>query len=150
MMRNSLTEAFEILRDELLEELDDASDGARPVLQAVETIIGALEKLLEDLPHQQPSPPRSDFGSWKRSGVVLPEGTKLRITYGPFSVEEHGEVKRRKLCFQGQYFDAPSPAVSAAFRRKTGRDRNFNGWIHVEAYLNNRWQSLNNLRNPAA
>lgn len=100
-----------------------------------------VEAPLEPKPLQ---PPRS--GSWSGKDIALPEGTRLRMTYG--GIEHNGTVVGGKWEIEGQRYNTPSQAASAVARTKRGGKTRLNGWKlwHVKRPSDTGWVSLDRLR----
>lgn len=84
--------------------------------------------------------------SWSGKDVVLPEGTRLRMTYG--GIEHNGTVVGGKWAVEGRRYNTPSQAASAVARTRRGGKTRLNGWKlwHVKRPSDTGWVSLDRLR----
>ena len=144
-----LTDAFDILELEFSEA--EGGDLDATVVEAFRAAVRGLAELWRFVSPNPDSVARANAiqptgQPWNRKGVVLPEGTELRITYHPHGVEERGSVSDGKLVFGEPAFDYPSPAVSSAIRRAIGRHQSANGWMHIDARLSGKWRPFRDLR----
>lgn len=150
-VRQDVTDGFDILEAELGHALQAPREVDRAMVEAFGAVIRALANLWTTMPpasHQHPGRSESTQ-SWSRHGVVLPNGSALRVVYGA-DIEEHGEVAGGKLAFHGKGFDAPSPAVASVIRRGRGTDVSVNGWLHMHVLIEGVWLSLAALRRDRA
>ena len=89
---------------------------------------------------------KEDAASWSGKGVVLPEGTRLRMTYG--SAEHNGVVVGGKWEVEGERYNTPSQAASSVARTRRGEKTRLNGWKlwHVKRPSDASWIFLDRLR----
>ena len=108
----------------------------------------ALRRLLglSNPPTQSTPAPRGPYGSWLDQGVELPEGTKLRMTYG--GTEHAGTVAGGKWKVGDQYYNTPSQAASGVARTRAGGKTMLNGWKYwyVRRPSDTTWVLLDKLR----
>jgi hypothetical protein len=91
----------------------------------------------------------SPAGDWSWKGVVLPEGTELRMTYNGRT--HTGIVAGGAWQISGASYTSPSSAADALARSRDGRPVSLNGWTQWEVKKpgSNRWVVLDSLR-PAS
>ena len=80
------------------------------------------------------------------SNVVLPHGTKLRMTYNK---RQHlGVISNGKWLVEGKEFDSPSGAAGGVALTKKGQKTKLDGWIYWEVKLPNKeeWKPISSLR----
>lgn len=68
--------------------------------------------------------------TWNGEGVVLPHGTKLRMSYNRQQFE--GEIIDGAWVISGKTFDSPSGAAGGGALTKDGKHPPLNGWIYWE------------------
>lgn len=94
-----------------------------------------------------PKSTNSSSDAWAYKGVILPSGTRVRMTYN--GVTTQGEVNGNKWMIEGSVFRSPSDAAAFAAKRAVGREVSLNGWIYWQAQVpgDSKWVSINDLRN---
>ena len=92
-------------------------------------------------------PPKGKSEPWLGKGVVLPEGTILKMTYS--DVEYCGTVAGGKWKVGDEYYNTPSGVASKVARTKTGAETSLNGWKcwYVKRPSDTTWVLLDKLRN---
>jgi len=85
-------------------------------------------------------------GAWRGKGVVLPNGTKVRMEYN--GTLHQGEIKNGRWDVGGQIFKTPSAAAGAIAMTRDGTRTNLNGWMYWEVLKSgeHRWIKLEQLR----
>jgi hypothetical protein len=89
--------------------------------------------------------PQQTRGAWTGKGVMLPEGTQLRMEYRG---EPHfGEIKGSAWVVNGERFKSPSGAAKGAARTKDGRHPSLDGWKYwqVKRPGDDQWVDLQKL-----
>ena len=83
--------------------------------------------------------------AWRRMGVELPHGAKLRMSYN--GATSDGVVDDGSLLVGGVRHTTPSSAATAVAKTRSGRQTNLNGWNYWETMLPgaNAWVPLNQL-----
>lgn len=86
---------------------------------------------------------------WSGDGVVLPNGTKVRMRYNK-QVHE-GSIVNGMWVIGGKTFDSPSGAASAVGLTKRGQRTRLDGWNYWEAQFPGEvnWQRISALRAAA-
>ena len=84
--------------------------------------------------------------AWRGKGVVLPNGTKVRMEYNGTLYQ--GEIKGGRWDVGGQIFKTPSAAAGALAMTRNGTRTKLNGWIYWEVLKpgEQRWVKLEQLR----
>lgn len=84
-------------------------------------------------------------GAWESKGVVLPQGTELRMRYN--GREFAGTVQQGQFLVEGQRYGSPSAAARAVGITRSGKRTSLNGWTCWEARLpgSNTWRLLDEL-----
>lgn len=85
---------------------------------------------LERLGHEAHAAAEAKKGSWVGKGVMLPEGTQLRMQYNGH--QHAGEIKEGEWFVGGQRFSSPSAAAGGAAKTKAGTKPSLDGWIYWE------------------
>ena len=118
-----------------------AHPSGSPPTETKEPVTGILESEPGHSDHR-----REDSASWFGKGVILPEGTKLRMSYG--GVEHNGIVAGGKWEIKGMHYNTPSQAAFAVARTKHGGRTQLNGWKywHVKRPSDADWVLLDRLR----
>lgn len=112
----------------------------------------SANEILHRLIHKASSgitqPPEAEEGgrAWQGSGVELPHGTQLRMTYN--GQKYIAEINEGRWLVEGDYYSSPSAASYAVARTRAGESAHLNGWIYWEALLpgTDRWQVLETMR----
>ena len=101
---------------------------------------------LSNSPIESAPPLNVPSRSWLGQGVELPEGTKLRMTYG--GTEHAGVVAGEKWKVGDQYYNTPSQAASGVARTRAGGKTMLNGWKYwyVKRPSDTTWVLLDKLR----
>jgi len=92
----------------------------------------------------------SDFSgvdkAWYGSGVELPHGTKLRMSYN--GSQFTAEIVDGRWLVDGDFYSSPSAAAYGVARTREGSPANINGWIYWEALLpgEKTWVYLGDMR----
>ncbi|MCZ8260765.1 MAG: hypothetical protein O9333_11625 [Beijerinckiaceae bacterium] len=88
--------------------------------------------------------------AWADTGVVLPHGTRVRMTYNGRLV--FGEILDGIWVIEGRSYASPSGAASGEAITKRGNKTKLDGWIYWEAKLKDHenWMKLDYLRKKAA
>jgi len=83
--------------------------------------------------------------SWWDKGVMLPNGTSVRMKYNSRTYE--GRIHNGKWVIGDQSFDSPSAAAGVAITRK-GTTTALNGWLYWEVRVpgEDHWVHLSTLR----
>lgn len=86
-------------------------------------------------------------GKGKSTGLVLPHGTDLRMSYNDQLYT--GRVDSGSLVFEGQRFSSPSGAANELCRTRDGRKTNLNGKDIITARLpgETKWALLKDIEN---
>ena len=85
---------------------------------------------------------------WQSKGVVLPEGTELRLVHP--GAHASGSVQNGTWVIGGYFFNSPSDAAGTLVGKERGRTMNLNGWLYWEVRRpdDSDWVLLNSLRDP--
>jgi len=65
---------------------------------------------------------------WDVEGVVLPEGTKIRIAYK--GRERYGEIRNREGCIDGHYYSSPTAILKSMATEL--KSRSINGRLYCD------------------
>jgi hypothetical protein len=81
-------------------------------------------------------------------GVLIPHGSKARMTYARGTQVYEGEFLDGKLVVNGTSYSALSPAASALGITKNGTTTSLDGWLYWEAKFpgESTWRKLSELR----
>ncbi|WP_374469918.1 hypothetical protein [Phenylobacterium sp.] len=88
-------------------------------------------------------------GAWQSKGVVLPQGTQLRMRYNGRAFT--GTIDHGQFLVEGQRYGSPSAAARAVGITRSGKRTNLNGWTCWEARLpgSSTWRLLDELHAEA-
>jgi len=106
-----------------------------------------LRRLLELGESGSPQPQRDPSrGAWTGKGVLLPDGTELRMQYR--GQEHRGVIRDSVWLIEGRRFNSPSAAAGGVARTKDGRRPSLDGWKywHVKRPGDPGWRALDSLR----
>lgn len=89
---------------------------------------------------------------WHDEGVFLPDGTRVRMTYGRGKQVIEGQIRDGRWVIGGKTFASPSGAASELAVTKSGKKTKLNGWNYFEVQLpgEKTWGSLSALRAKAS
>lgn len=92
------------------------------------------------------APSGADEGGWLWKGVMLPNGTKLRMSYN--GQTHSGEVVQGAWHVAGAIYRTPSAAAGGVARSKKGAPVSLDGWGYWEIKKpdSNRWIPIEKLR----
>lgn len=111
-------------------EVHKAIEAERRALDESEDAI--LHRLLDLAPPEpakfEPHPEPRTLRAWEKDGVVLHEGTKLRLSYSGQRLE--GEIREGVWVVNGNSYQSPSMAMVNNVVTRSGRRTNINGWNH--------------------
>jgi len=114
----------------------------------------ALRRLLRLPPGPSEATPSESEGrqGWHDEGVFLPDGTRVRMSYGRGKQVIEGQIRNGRWMIGGKTFASPSGAASELAVTKSGRKTKLNGWNYFEALLpgEKSWASLSALRAKAS
>ena len=87
--------------------------------------------------------------AWSGSGVTLPDGTQLRMSYNRQT--NYGEIRAGAWWVDNTRYDTPSGAASAVARNKQGEITKLDGWRYwqVKKPGERAWTPLAELRKGA-
>ena len=85
-------------------------------------------------------------GSWSWKGVMLPNGTKLRMSYN--GQAHNGEIVQGAWHIGGAIYRTPSAAAGGVARSKKGAQVSLDGWEYWEIKKpdSDRWVQIDKLR----
>jgi hypothetical protein len=91
----------------------------------------------------------ASLDAWSGSGVTLPEGTQLRMTYNRQT--DYGEIRDGAWLVYNTRYDTPSGAASAVARNKQGLNTKLDGWRYwqIKRPGERQWTALAELRKSA-
>lgn len=144
-----VNEPDEFLLDLLIEEVESQC-GSKPDIGYTKDFLREISNnLFQDKvnkPDQGSNPPK---GSWSSKGVILPEGTQLRMNYG--GVIYKGLVDNGYWLVNGNIYKSPSQAARETARTKKGTKPSLNGWKVWSAKRpkDRIWYTLDKLRSLA-
>lgn len=95
-----------------------------------ETANSILHRLLESRLSENHDTIDKEAASWMGQGVVLPHGTRLRMSYNGH--QHTAEIVNGKWLVDGDYYGSPSAAAYAVARTSSGEPARLNGWIYWE------------------
>ena len=122
--------------------------GFRTEIKQLVRLSGGVEAPIAEAGDQPPAEandqPTSD--AWTGSGVMLPGGTKLRMTYNG---QVHlGRIENGEWAVGGNCYKSPSDAAGGAATTKAGGRPSLNGWIYwyISFPGSDDWTLLSDLR----
>lgn len=113
-----------------------------------ETPNDVLRRLLhlKEKANQEKNIAQHEASSWRGKGVILPHGTKLRMSYKGEML--YGVINNGRWVINNKDYDSPSAAAIAAVSKAFGKYHALNGWNYWEAQLPNdsSWKKISLLR----